>query len=65
MNKFEENVKIIHKQTKNELFFDKILSCFCFVENGKIFKKHEASDILNHFDEERIDTSKMEVICAA
>ena len=63
MNKNEEIVKIIHKKTKNELFFDKLFNCFCFIENGKSFKRQEASDILNHFDEEKIDTSNMEVTC--
>lgn len=57
----KEKVKIIHKDTTNELFFETLKRCFCFVDRGLTFGKEEAVNLIAEYEDENIDTSKMKI----
>jgi hypothetical protein len=60
-----KKVKIINKNSKLELWFERLCTNFSFVENGLWMNEEDAKSLIDEYGNQNIDTNNMqiELIC--
>lgn len=55
-------VKIINKNSKLELWFEKFIENFSFTENGLLMTEDNAKSLIDEYRSQNINTNNMQIV---